>query len=275
MLGGKAFAADMAVKAPPAAPAASWTGFYLGIEGGYGWANGNAAVSGNDPASQGILAGTSFPGGTPLPNPSWHNSGGFGGFEGGYNFQFDRRWVAGIEADISGSTISGTGSVTSLIQSTPFTPVTQTVTTQQSIGWFSTIRPRIGFLATDQLLFYGTAGLAIAGVNESVSYATSTTGGSLVGGFSFRCLFANAPCIHNAGTRTVAGWTAGAGVEYAIDRTLSVKAEYLYVGLPATAVGAVAPVAIGLTTPASFNTSFSRPNFQVVKVGLNWNFRGL
>jgi len=271
MLGGEAFAADMAVKAPPLTSAPSWTGFYLGIEGGYGWGDGNAPLAGNDPASQGILAGTTFLGGTPLPNPSWHNSGGFGGFEGGYNFQFNRQWVAGIEADISGANISGSARVTSFIQNAPLIPVTQTVATRQSIGWFSTIRPRIGFLATDQLLLYGTAGLAIAGVNESVSYSASTAGASAVGGFSFVCVAANTPCLQNAGTRTVAGWTAGGGAEYAIDRMLSVKAEYLYVGLPSTGVGAVVPG----TAPASFNAAFSRPNFQAVKVGLNWNFRGL
>ena len=37
---GLAFAADMAVRAPPAPPPApvySWTGFYFGVNGGYAW----------------------------------------------------------------------------------------------------------------------------------------------------------------------------------------------------------------------------------------------
>src|SRR5438128_1352627 len=37
VLTGSALAADLPVKAPPPAVAASWAGFYLGVHGGYGW----------------------------------------------------------------------------------------------------------------------------------------------------------------------------------------------------------------------------------------------
>lgn len=37
MLAGTAFAADMPVKAPPAPPPPTWTGTYIGINGGYQW----------------------------------------------------------------------------------------------------------------------------------------------------------------------------------------------------------------------------------------------
>ena len=45
LIGTPAFAADMALKAPPApvAPMYGWTGFYLGIEGGGGWGRENRA----------------------------------------------------------------------------------------------------------------------------------------------------------------------------------------------------------------------------------------
>ncbi len=46
---GQAYAADLgypAYKAPPlAAPVQSWTGLYIGANGGWGWANANATVS--------------------------------------------------------------------------------------------------------------------------------------------------------------------------------------------------------------------------------------
>jgi len=39
LIGAPAFAADMAVKAPPPAPAPvySWTGWYVGLNAGYTW----------------------------------------------------------------------------------------------------------------------------------------------------------------------------------------------------------------------------------------------
>jgi outer membrane immunogenic protein len=54
LLGTSVFAADMAVKAPPLAPAPSapsWTGFYIGVEAGYGWNNNSVNLTPNDPMS--------------------------------------------------------------------------------------------------------------------------------------------------------------------------------------------------------------------------------
>jgi hypothetical protein len=44
---GSALAADLSLKAPPAPlpPAPTWTGFYIGANGGWGWANVNATMS--------------------------------------------------------------------------------------------------------------------------------------------------------------------------------------------------------------------------------------
>jgi outer membrane immunogenic protein len=51
LIGTPVLAADMAVKAPPAAVATyNWTGFYLGVEGGGAWGKcDDRALAGNGP----------------------------------------------------------------------------------------------------------------------------------------------------------------------------------------------------------------------------------
>ncbi len=310
-MAGPAAATDLRLplKAPPvvAPPAAPWTGFYLGAQGGYAWGDKTASFSGNDVNFAALLNGTAFQGGTPLPGTRWTDRGGFGGLEGGYNHQFSPSFVLGVEADISAADIKGSASATSFIENftstqlitttttepgtskykcLPAPPQTQTtvqaiatlhqamqtVATSQKIDWFSTIRPRLGWLATPSLMLYGTAGLAIAQVDESVSYAASVAGAFSLGGFSIACPVAGATCAGGASSRTAVGWTAGVGAEYMVGQSFSVKAEYLYVGLPGDTVRVTASSALAGTAPSSFNARVSDADFQLVRVGLNYHF---
>ena len=87
-----AAAADVA-RPQPAAPAPlvvpqpvfSWTGFYIGANAGYGWGTGQDAAG---------LAGI---------DPKGWSAGG----QAGFNYQFENNVVAGIEADLQGTDISG------------------------------------------------------------------------------------------------------------------------------------------------------------------------
>ena len=87
------FAADMALKAPPTpvAPGWSWTGFYIGAEGGYAWGTSNQSFTG-------------LGGGT---TGNYNIRGGAGGGTVGFNYQFDPRWVLGLEGDFSAANIKG------------------------------------------------------------------------------------------------------------------------------------------------------------------------
>ena len=95
---GQAYAADLgypAYKAPPlAAPVQSWTGLYIGANGGWGWSNINATVSPFGPAALADF-GTQTIGGNNA------NGAVFGG-QIGYNWQFAPLWVLGIEGDVDG-----------------------------------------------------------------------------------------------------------------------------------------------------------------------------
>jgi outer membrane immunogenic protein len=107
-----------------------------------------------------------------------------GGFQIGYNKQLGSV-VIGVEGDVQASAIDGASGGTST-----------------SLDWFSTARGRVGY-AFDSTLLYGTAGLAVGGVEAS------TAGGS--------------------DDKTLVGIAAGAGIEQAMTDNLSLKAEYLYV----------------------------------------------
>lgn len=84
-----AYAADMPLKAPP--PVLSWTGGYVGLNGGYGW---------GDWDSDSIAA--IFPDGvTTTADPDVR--GWFGGVTAGYNWQSSQQWVVGVEGDFDWS----------------------------------------------------------------------------------------------------------------------------------------------------------------------------
>jgi outer membrane immunogenic protein len=117
--------------------------------------------------------------------------GGFAGGTVGYNWQ-SGMFVAGIEADGAWANISNSASLLG-------------VTATAKVDALATVRGRVG-AAFDQVLLYGTAGLALADTKVSVT----------------------APGVALSDNRTQTGWTAGAGVEWMFIPRWSLKAEYLY-----------------------------------------------
>ena len=105
LIGAPAFAADMAVKAPPPAPAPvyGWTGFYIGGNVGYGFGR----ASNNLTFEQSCVC---------IANAFWrfngnakvNPSGAIGGAQAGYNWQAGTV-LYGIETDIQASGQKRTG----------------------------------------------------------------------------------------------------------------------------------------------------------------------
>lgn len=90
-----AMAADMPARAPvykaPAAvpsPVYGWTGFYIGVNGGYGWSDRNVDYTANDPN---ILLRTcgGLSGSTCASPASFNSNGGVAGGQIGYNWQLN------------------------------------------------------------------------------------------------------------------------------------------------------------------------------------------
>lgn len=119
------------------ASAPNWNGSYVGVHGGYGWAD----------SKQVIAAPLS------LQQIDLNPTGKFGGFQGGFNWVFAPQWLFGFEVDSSWADMKKSGLET--VDPIFIGPVTATA----KIKNFGTARLRLGYLANNTL-FYGTGGLA-------------------------------------------------------------------------------------------------------------------
>jgi outer membrane immunogenic protein len=202
---------------------------------------------------------------------SFDTKGWAGGFQAGYNWQFDPRWVAGIEADINGADIKGSSTVSANSGGSPFA----TFSASQKVDWFGTLRARVGYLLTNDLLLYATGGLAYGRVKESAAFGL-IPGASLnvtVNGVSFTCINPGSPtCFAGSNSRTSAGWTAGGGAEYRFWQSWSVKLEYLYVNLGSDSFFIPAVTPNPGTTPSVLNVHFDNAAFNLVRAGVNYRF---
>lgn len=155
-----AFAADLGVVQQPApaaytAAAFSWTGFYAGVNGGYGWAE----------IEDG---GFTFE----------ELDGWFGGAQVGYNYDFGG-FVLGVEGDIQLSDINYSEEIV------------PGLTGEIGIDSFGTIRARAGY-AVDRFLPYVTGGVAWArgsisasGGGTSLSFEDNFVGWTIGAGLEY------------------------------------------------------------------------------------------
>jgi len=120
-------------------------------------------------------------------------------------------------------------------------------------------------------LVFVTGGLGCGRVDENAALNSGFNGGISIGGD-----LTGPNCFLGNSSRIGVGWTAGAGVEYALWNNLTLKVEYLFVNLgrgDTTNVVAVSPGEVSPpATPSSFTGAFGTPNFQVVRGGGNWKF---
>ena len=244
-----ALAADFPVKAPkyvaPIVAPYSWTGFYVGGNVGYGWGNGDLTYNESAFGSFGL----------PTSISGSHNLDGvIGGLQAGYNWQFDNRWVAGLETDFqwSGQKVSSTFSNNYTIN-TEGGNISGNLSSK--LLWFGTVRGRLGVLATPAILVYATGGLAYGRVEASGSIS-DTFLGSTAASWNF-----------NSST-TKTGWTVGGGVEGAIPNTRewTWKVEYLYIDL-------------GNINGSGYDTDFGGPynwtakfTDNIIRAGVNYRF---
>ena len=232
LLAGTAFAADMPTKAPAPAPAGySWTGFYVGLNGGYG--------VGRNPTT--LTNFTNPPPGTQQFSDSWRlvPEGWSGGVQAGYNWQINQ-WVLGAEADFQGANQKDSVCIVC-------SPIAGGFLVDQKMPWYGTVRARLGW-AAGPVLSYVTAGWAFARIDNEMTIFVPTF-----------------PTAGASTHETKSGWTIGTGVEAAIAGNWTAKVEYLYMDLGTTSV----PFTTS-GTGASRTSVESEIRNRIIRVGLNY-----
>lgn len=162
---GHVSAADLPTPSVPAPlPAAiyNWSGFYLGINGGFGdgnsnWTNGAVGETGRFPISGYLVGGTV-----------------------GANYQVGQ-YVFGIEGDVDWTNLHGGSSSTCGAISDLVPPPTGCQTQNK---WVATIRGRLGY-AFNNVLIYGGGGAAFGNIQTGLippsTFDSSTEAGWTIG----------------------------------------------------------------------------------------------
>lgn len=267
----------------------NWSGFYVGGNLGYGWGEAHSSQSG---------AASSFSGAPTVYVPNTFTVAGtsqktaldsiLGGVQAGYNFSH-QKWIIGAETDLQfGRQTANTllvsplnGSVCNnvILPSGPcsVSPITPTLVNgsistalESSIDWFGTVRGRVGYLVSDNLLVFGTGGLAYGQV--SVSTATNVAVSVSRGND-----FAPGSASTNQ-SKTNVGFTLGAGLQGTLPSfspNWTWKVEYLYVDLGS--LDTITPFALvrnggsayytPITGPAVTHTRFTE---NILRLGLNY-----
>ncbi len=272
-----ALAADIYTPSVPAYAAVAfpptWGGFYLGVNGGYG---GDSGLSFRDNVTY-TPAPPALPGQYAVIDGKSLITGGFGGGQLGYNWQFGG-FVVGFETDIQGSNIQGSGDQAYL--TAPVSPANFcgaaagggpgsrpcAARNDLDVDWFGTVRGRLGY-AFGGTLLYVTGGFAYGGVNESASYIDNEIGATTP---------LNRARVSSSST-TQTGWAAGAGIEQKISPSWSVKGEYQFVDLGTDSTGSAPLFNVAGAAPVAapnwqLRAHDSRVQFNTVRVGINYLF---
>lgn len=188
---GQALAADLIVSSPePVAVSKDvfdWSGFYAG--GQVGWATATF-TSESEPATHQL---DDF---DPMEGSGW-----IAGLSAGFNHQLDNGFVLGIEGEVNWTDLSA-----EIVTSDP--------EWHANLDWYAALSAKAG-VAAGKALFYGKAGVAVAGVTLSGADNVAP---------------ANSPV---EASNTPFGAIVGVGAEVAVSDSFSLFAEADWVGLQA------------------------------------------
>jgi outer membrane immunogenic protein len=204
-----AVAADISA---PVEPLADWTGFHIGVGGGYGAVlhDGDASVDGTggpvDDDTEDFFLGVDL--------DDLGDEGGILTVEAGFDFQLADRFVIGILGDYTWANFDSSASVEACA-GICIPNFGASIGVELENMW--TIAGRFGFLSSPDTLWYGLVGWTHADVDFSGAFDVY--------------LLSEDPVFSFEDGDSLDGITAGAGVETMLADNLSLKLEYRYTDL--------------------------------------------
>jgi outer membrane immunogenic protein len=252
-----AYAADMPLKAPPpAAPAPTWTGWYIGINGGGG--RGSVDPSAGDAGPDSFFAGANVPAVVAGASQNFHMSGGLAGAQVGYLYQA-APVIVGVEAGFDWSGLRGSGGQ-------GFTPYP--VTAPTGFSWNLNAKSDSLFTALGRIgpnlgtwFPYITTGVAVSHLKYTANYIDTFYPSTSTNSFS----------------KDAVGWAIGGGVEFRFAEHWMLRGEYLHMDFGSiNGLGQIACTpGVGNCVGAGFRTTFAfstKITEEVGRVALSYKF---
>jgi len=254
----------------------NWTGFYLGGNVGY-WGSQTNNITNTGSVS--YINPTYAPGASNIANAlaqlatisSSLNSYGFiAGAQAGYNYEFSRWFLLGLNIDFDGSTNSNNNIV--LQKTVNLVDYDEnyvgSLAIKEKINYLSALRVRLGYLLSPTFLIYGTGGVAVGNVTLNTAWTAQESLGSAV-----------FPTIttQNNSNRTLSGWATGAGIEWLFKPNWSSTLDYTYYSLNSMKVPATLAQINAAVSPsvlwgsATSNTALSL-SVWTIRIGVNYYF---
>ena len=219
----------------------SWTGFYIGGNVGANWVNYNSNAF-SDTLESRIPPG---PNTTLVASTSGFdrtNAAFLGGGQAGYNQQIGQ-FVIGVEGDFNGT---GSSATQPLFVPAPIGGPGFSVQRKYESDWIASARLRAGF-AYQNFLFYATGGGAFTDANVRATDSYPLFGLS----------------VSSNSQKTLAGWTAGLGAEWAVRKEISIGLEYRHSGFGRDTYGSGSFGPILTTQSTSVATSNNQVTLRV------------
>ena len=280
----------------------NWAGFYTGLNAGYAFGTNYNVDSINYGSYLTLLCGSIVDPAlsSALSSNNRNTQNGFlGGAQFGYNYPVLDNIIVGVEADIQGSNVSGSTSgrgvgASSFSDNSP--PVTGSmggvVLGSQSIvsgvNYLGTVRGRVGYLITQSLLGYATAGFTYADAYAKITNYAIDSGSAMgvLGNASISAGISQTYYGNSVQSQLLAGWNAGGGFEWLFAPSWSLRTEAIYWNVGnmniATDNWAVSPLPSasveGVTIPIasnSYSPSNTRVNYQgvIARAAINYHFK--
>jgi opacity protein-like surface antigen len=259
VLAGSAMAADLPAKAPVPRVVSDWTGFYIGVHGGYGWAR--PSVTDFDLNNSNPTVARSSLDDEPFALHAPKLRGAVFGGHAGYNWQWGQRGVVGLEIDYSAASIKSTQ--VAILNSIDVTEVINKRTLQSKLDSLASARARAGFLVGPEFLLYGTGGVAWGHTKFTDTVDLQ------------RVDYADNLYVSRASANHF-GWAAGAGAEWKLWGTgVMLRVEYLHYGFGSASLAfdeTYTNTSGDHHKGSSFNLPLERLTTDVVRGGLSYKF---